>query len=415
MIQYKEALNIIKKVSLKLNSEKISILNSLNRVCDSDIRSSSINPLHNNTAFDGFAVIAKETKGSSIKNPKKFKIIQTIAAGDIPKIKNYSKNSVIEIMTGGLVPKPFDSILAVEKAKYFPTKEKPTHIIINKEVKKFSFIRFAGEDYKLNDLVVKKGEVIQPKHIMALTTLGIENIKVKKKPKITFLSTGNEIVNYNSKRIFPWQVRNSNNHYFKSFGENLHFKIIDGGIIKDNNPGKLKKILKKLKNSDTDIIVTSGAISVGKFDFIPELINKFSFKKCFKGVAIKPGRPIMLSMLKKNNKLFFGLPGNPISCAAGFRFFVYPLIRKSLGMKIENKFTAKLRNKYFKVKNFTHFVRCFMKINNSGLVQLEVLQGQQSNKIKSFLEANCWGVFPQGKDKFKKGDIIQWVPLIPGS
>ena len=139
MIQYKEALNIIKKVSLKLNSEKISILNSLNRVCDSDIRSPSVNPLHNNTAFDGFAVIAKETKDASVKKPKKFKIIKTIAAGDIPKIKNYSKNSVIEIMTGGLIPKPFDAVLAVEKANYFPTKEKPTHIVINKEVKKFSF------------------------------------------------------------------------------------------------------------------------------------------------------------------------------------------------------------------------------------------------------------------------------------
>jgi len=250
---------------------------------------------------------------------------------------------------------------------------------------------------------------------MALTTLGIKNIKVKKKPKIIFLSTGNEIVSYKSKSILPWQVRNSNNHYFKSFGENLHFNIIDGGIIKDNNPGKLKEILKKLKNSDTDIIVTSGAISAGKFDFIPELINKSSFKKCFKGVAIKPGRPIMLSKLKQKNKLFFGLPGNPISCAAGFRFFIYPLIRKSLGMEIENKFTAKLNNKYFKVKSFTHFVRCFMKINNRGLVQLEVLQEQQSNKIKSFVKANCWGIFPEGKDKFKKGDIIEWVPLIPGS
>ena len=299
MIKYKKAINIIKKVSLKLTSEKISTLNSVNRICDSNIRSSSINPLHNNTAFDGFAVIAKETKGISIKNPKKFKIIKTIRAGDVPKVKNYSKNSVIEIMTGGLVPKPFDSVLAVEKAKYFPTKENPSHILINKEVKKFSFIRFAGEDYKLNDLVMEKGEVIQPKHIMALTTLGIKNIKVKKKPKITFLSTGNEIVNYKSKSILPWQVRNSNNHYFKSFGENLHFSVIDGGIIKDNNPTKLKKILMELKNSDTDIIVTSGAISAGKFDFIPELINKSNFKKCFKGVAIKPGRPIMLSKLKK--------------------------------------------------------------------------------------------------------------------
>ena len=415
MIKYKEAINIIKKVSLKLATEKISILDSVNRICDSSIKSTSVSPLHNNTAFDGFAVVAKETKGASLKNLKKLKIIKTIAAGDSPKLNHYSKKSAIEIMTGGLVPKPFDSVLAVEKAKYFPTKEKPTHIILDQEVKKFSFIRFAGEDYKINDLIIRKGEVIQPKHIMALTTLGIRCIKVKKKPKIIFLSTGNEIVNYKFKNISPWQVRNSNNHYFKSFGENLHLNIIDGGIIKDNNPEKLKKILKKLNFSDTDIIVTSGAISAGKFDFIPELINKLGFKKCFKGVSIKPGRPIMLSKLKQKNKLFFGLPGNPISCAAGFRFFVYPLIRKSLGMEAEKKFTAQLINKYSKFKNFTHFVRCFMKINNKGLVQLEVLQGQQSNRIKSFVQANCWGIFPEDKNEFKKGDIINWVPLIPGS
>ncbi|HIF61415.1 MAG TPA: molybdopterin molybdotransferase MoeA [Candidatus Pelagibacter sp.] len=414
MIKYKEAISIIKKISLKLTNEKISILHSVNRICDTDVRSPSVNPLCNNTAFDGFAVIAKETKGISLKNKKKFKIIKTIAAGDSPKIKNYRKNSAIEIMTGGLIPKKFDSVLAVEKAKYFPTKEKPTHIIIDKEVKKFSFIRFSGEDYKLNDLVVRKGEIIQPKHIMALTTLGIKDIKVKKKPKITFLSTGNEIVNYRSKNILPWQVRNSNNHYFKSLGENLHFNIVDGGTIKDRKSEKLKNILAKLKNSDTDIIVTTGAISAGRYDFLPEFISKFGFKKCFKGVSIKPGRPILLSKLKNNNKLFFGLPGNPISAAAGFRFFIYPLIRKSLGMETENKFTAKLSNKYFKVKNFTHFVRCFMKINNRGLVQLEVLKGQQSNRIKSFVKANCWGIFHEGKSKFKKGDIIEWVPLIPG-
>jgi molybdopterin molybdotransferase len=191
MIKYKEAINIIQKISLKLPSEKISILKSINRICESDIRSPSINPSYNNTAFDGFAVISKETKGISIKNKKKFKIIKTIAAGDAPKIKNYRKNTAIEIMTGGLVPKPFDSILSIEKTKYFPSKENPTHIIIDQEVKKSSFIRFAGEDYKINDLVVNKGEIIQPKHIMALTTLGIKYIKVKKKHKITLITTGN--------------------------------------------------------------------------------------------------------------------------------------------------------------------------------------------------------------------------------
>jgi len=84
-------------------------------------------------------------------------------------------------------------------------------------------------------------------------------------------------------------------------------------------------------------------------------------------------------------------------------------------MEKERNFDTRLNNSYKKSKNFTHFVRCFEKINNKGLVQLEVLQGQQSNRIKSFVQANCWGIFPEGKNKFKKGDIIGWVPMIPSS
>ena len=318
-------------------------------------------------------------------------------------------------MTGGIIPKPFDSIIPAEKIKYFPSKQKPTHIIVDHEIKKFSFIRFAGEDFNLKNIVIKKGELIQPKHIMALTTLGISNLYVKKKPKIIFFGTGNEIVDYKDKNIQSWNVRNSNNHYFTSFGKNLYFQIIDGGVIKDDEPNKLKEELNKSLNSDIDIFVTSGAISAGKFDFIPKLIEELGFTTHFKGVAIKPGRPIMLSKFKQKEKLFFGLPGNPISCAAGFRFFIYPLIRNSLGMPKEKKFKAKLINEYSKKENFTHFARCTMNINDKGLTELEVLQGQQSNRIKSFVKANCWGIFEEGKKQFKPGDFIEWMPLIPGS
>ena len=415
MINYQKAIKIINKVYLNLPHEKISISDSLNRVCAKNILSPSANPLANNTAFDGFAVLAKETKGLSKKKVKKFKILKTIGAGDNPKINNYLKNSSVEIMTGGIVPKPFDSIIPVEKIKYYPSERKPTHIVVDHEVKKFSFIRFAGEDYNLKDVVIKRGELIQPKHIMALTTLGIRNLYVKKKPKIIFFGTGDEIVDYKKKNISNWQVRNSNNHYFTSFGKSLHYQIIDGGVIKDSEQRKLKEKLKKSLKSDIDIFVTSGAISAGKFDFIPKLINELSFKTYFKGVSIKPGRPIMLAKFNRKEKLFFGLPGNPISCAAGFRFFVYPLLRNSLGMLKEKKFKAKLINKYSKRKNFTHFARCLININAKGLGELKVLQGQQSHRIESFVKANCWGIFPGGKGQFKSGDIIEWVPLIPSS
>jgi len=415
MINYQKATKIINKVSLNLPNEKISISDSLNRVCAKNVLSSSINPLSNNTAFDGFAVLAKETKGLSKKKITKFKILKTIGAGDNPKINNYQKNSAVEIMTGGIIPKLFDSIIPVEKVKYFPSEQKPTHIFVDHEVEKFSFIRFAGEDYNLKDVIVKKGELIQPKHIMALTTLGIRDLYVKKKPKIIFFGTGNEIVDYKKKNISNWQVRNSNNHYITSFGKSLHYQIIDGGVIKDNEQNKLKEKLKKSLKSDIDIFVTSGAISAGKFDFIPELIKELSFKTYFKGVSTKPGRPIMLSKFKRKEKLFFGLPGNPISCAAGFRFFIYPLLRNSLGMLKEKKFKAKLINKYSKPKNFTHFARCLINVNTKGLGELQVLHGQQSHRIESFVKANCWGIFPGGKEQFKSGDIVEWVPLIPSS
>ena len=413
MISYKKAISLINKISFQLPMEEICIRESLNRVCAKDVLSPTSFPSSNNSAFDGFALKAKETKNLSKKKNKKFKILKIIAAGDNPKIYNYKKNSTVEIMTGALIPKEYDTIIPVEKIKYFPSKLKSTHIIIKEELKKFSYVRFKGEDYRINDLVIKRNEVIKSNQLMALASLGINRIFVKKIPKIIFFGTGNELLNFKNKRIPEWKIRNSNNLYIESFCKDLRLTIIDGGIIKDNEPYKLRKKLKKIINSDIDIFITSGAVSAGKFDFIPSFIKVFGFKKIFKGVSIKPGRPLMLS--KFNKKIFFGLPGNPISLAVGFRFFVYPLIRNFLGMKKEKSRKAKLLNKYTKQKNFNHFLRCKVTVNVKGICQIKILQDQQSNRLKSFTESNSWGIFPYGKENFKPGDFVDWLPLIPGS
>jgi len=413
MISYKKAISLINKNLITLPSEKIPIKKALYKICAKDILSPSKYPSFNNSAFDGFALASRETKGLSSKKTKKFIILKTIAAGDNPKINKYKKNSAVEIMTGALIPKQFDTILPVEKVKYFPSRKKPTHIILDRNLKKFEYVRFAGEDYKVGNLVVKKGEQIQANHLITLATLGIKEILVKKIPKIIFFGTGNEITDYRKKNIPLWKVRNSNNLYFSAFGKNLNLEVVDGGVIKDNEPYKLKKALQKAMRSDIDLFVTSGAISAGKFDFIPKFIKQFGFQVKFKGAKIKPGRPIMLSKFK--NKLFLGLPGNPISMVAGFRFFIYPLIRNMLGMNKEKTFKAKLLNKYSKRKDFTHFLRCSLIVTKKGSCELEILKGQQSNKLKALTEANCWGVFQSGKEKFKAGDFVECLPLIPSS
>ena len=258
-------------------------------------------------------------------------------------------------MTGALIPKPFDTIIPVEVINFFPNKKKPKFIIINKKIKKNNHIRFLGSDYKKGDKVISSGEIIDSSHILAFKTLGINKIIVKKKPVIVFYSTGNEI---SEKINLPdWKVRNSNSHYIKSLSKKSFFEVIDGGILRDKDDKLFKKLINKNFNLKYDIIITNGAVSAGKFDFVPRVIKEFKLSNYFKGVAIRPGKPIMFAQFKNKDKSFFGLPGNPISSAACFKFFVYPYLRSILNMKNEKPFKARLKNNYKKKKNFTRFLK----------------------------------------------------------
>ena len=142
---------------------------------------------------------------------KSFKIIKRIAAGDNPKINKSSKNTAVEVMTGALIPKPYNTIIPFEEIKYSSDKK---FILINKKIKKNKHIRIHGTDFKKGNIIIKKGEIITPQHILAFKTLGIKNIKVKKKIRITIFSTGNEVTN--NLKIPNWKVRNSNIYYLKA-------------------------------------------------------------------------------------------------------------------------------------------------------------------------------------------------------
>ena len=404
MIQYKKALLKLKKNKIKIKSELISAENSLNRISALDINSPNNYPAANNTAFDGFAINSKETNKINNKNTIKFRIIKTLAAGDNPKIKKIYKFSTIEVTTGAIIRKPFDTVIPIEQIKFFPNSTKPKYIIINKKIKKNNFIRFLGSDFKKGERIIKKGEIVNSQHILAFKTLGVRKILVKKKPRIIFYSTGNEISN--KTKVPYWKVRNSNNYYLKSFLKNLPFNFIEKKILRDNDSIKFKNEIKVNLKSNTDIIITSGAVSAGKFDFIPKIIKNFKLKYFFKGGYIRPGKPIMFAKFKKN-KVFFGLPGNPISSAACFRFFVLPFLYLSTGV-VENKpIKSKIKNQLIKKKNFTRFIKGKLSFSKKGIAEFEVYKGQESFRIKPFTNSNAWGLFPSGKDKFKKGDFIE--------
>ena len=404
MISYKQSKKVLKNSKIIIRDELIKSKNCINRVAAENVLSKVDNPAGNNAAFDGYAINSKDTIGLNKKKIKFFKIIGLIAAGDSPIKINKKKFQTIEIMTGGLLPNGFDTIIPVEQIVFDQNKKKPKFILLDKKIKKHQHVRFKGSDYKKNDLLIRKGTILQSNHILALKTLGIKNIKVKKVPNILFFSTGNEISN--SEKIPDWKVRNSNSYYIQSIHKNFLFNFYNGGILKDKDQSIFEKQIKKMFNSNIDIIITSGAVSAGKFDFVPDIVKKFKLSNYFKSVAIRPGKPILFAKIKDKQKAIFGLPGNPISSAACFRFFVYPYLENILGIKEEKPIKATLTNSFSKKINFTRFVKSKINTTKNGKLQVKILKGQESFRIKSFINSNVWVILPSGKSKFKIGQSV---------
>jgi len=404
MISYQYSKKILKKAIIKINDENIKSTNSLNRVVSKNVYSGINYPSGDNAAFDGYAINSNDTKNIKKNLPKKFKIIGLIAAGNKPLKKKAKKYDTVEIMTGGIIPKGFDTIIPIEQIIFYPNKKNKKYILIEKKISKYNHVRFAGSDFKKKEIIVKKNTIIQPNHILAFKTLGIKNITVKKKINILFFSTGNEISNNDN--IPDWKVRNSNCHYIKNLNENFLYNFKDGGILKDKHEKIFQSKISKMLKSKTDIIITSGAVSAGKFDFIPSVIKTFKLSNYFKSVAIRPGKPVLFAKFKGKHKAFFGLPGNPMSSAACFRFFVYPYIVNLLNLDEEAPIKAILKNAFTKKKNFVRFAKSNLSATKNGRIEVEILKGQESFRIKSFVKSNIWALLPAGKSKFKKGEIV---------
>ena len=401
MISYKRSRKILKSSLIKIEHEFVENTLCINRVSAENIFCKSNNPAGNNAAFDGYAINSNDTNYLNKKKGKLFKIIGSVAAGDKPNIKKIKKFQTIEIMTGALLPKDFNTIIPIEQVIFDIDKKS---IFVNKKIKKNQHVRFKGSDYKKNDLIIQKGTIIEASHVLALKTLGIKKIKVKKIPNILFFSTGNEISNLS--KIPDWKVRNSNSSYIQSINRNFLFNFHNGGILKDNDELTFKRKIKKFFNSKIDIIITSGAVSAGKFDYVPKIVKKFKLSNYFKGVAIRPGKPILFAKIRGKQKVIFGLPGNPISSAACFRFFVYPYLRNLLGVKEEKPLKATLKNKFLKKMNYTRFVKSKFNTTKNSKIEVTILDGQESFRVKSFTKSNIWTLLPSGKSKFKKGDIV---------
>tara|TARA_B110000305_G_scaffold211092_1_gene245255 strand:- start:1094 stop:1969 length:876 start_codon:yes stop_codon:yes gene_type:complete len=286
------------------------------------------------------------------------------------------------------------------------TDEKDGMISFPGFIQKNQNIRDIGEDIKKGDTVIKQGRQINYVDLGILSSLGIRKINVFKKPIVSFFSTGDELISMN-KKLKKGLIYDSNRYLLFGLLSELPVQIKDMGVVKDNEEILAKKLKECAKVSD--IIITTGGVSVGDADYIKSALRKVG-KVNFWKIAIKPGRPLAHGKIK--NALFFGLPGNPVSAAVTFQIFIIPAIRKILQMPHSSKLTikAQVKSALSKKKGRIEYKRGLLEQKDGiNVVNTTGLQG--SNILSSLSKANCYIRLSSETEKIKKGDIVEVIPF----
>jgi len=319
MITFEEALKtVLANVTLHA-TERIPMIDAPGRVLAEDIYSDIDMPPFNKSAVDGFAC-----RSGDLNNPETdpvfLKVIETIPAGKIPE-RYVSSGQCSRIMTGGMIPEGADCVIMVEYTT-----------MSDEDVIKYSGPKTAvnickqGEDIRNGDIVLKKGSVIRPARIATLATVGAVNPLVSKRPKVGILSTGDELVEPGNKPGIS-KIRNSN--AMQLLAQVKSTPALPGylGISGDSKEQLLSMISNGLEKND--VLLITGGISMGVFDYVPAVMMAAGIEIIFKSIAIQPGRPTLFG--KKDNKLVFGLPGNPVSSFIVFEILVRPMLLAAMG------------------------------------------------------------------------------------
>lgn len=318
-----EVYNIIFNNNISLQSEVINTKDAYKRVLKKELYYKIDDPPFNKSAMDGY--------GYFNNGNKKFLLLkESIMAGDSNKNINIPENCCIKIMTGAAVPKNINKISKFEATEIIDENEKK--YIYIKEAERSDNIIYKGSGYKKGDLLLDK-KILEAEDISKLASNGYSEIEVVKKPKIAFISTGNELTDI-TKKLEEGKIYDSNSFLIKNKLKAMNIECQFYGIVKDDYDSLYDVVYKAL--DENDIIIVSGGISFGDMDFTKKVFNALNIKELCHGVKIKPGKPLYFG--KRDNKAVFGLPGNPFAVLVSFENFVKPYIYNSMGVKYNNQF-----------------------------------------------------------------------------
>ncbi len=312
MISFEEAYAIVTKNLPLTGNERVDYRDSAGRVLAEDIFSDIHMPPFDKAAVDGYAC-----RMTDIHQP--LQLLEVIPAGSTPA-KEIIAGSCSKIMTGAMMPSGADCVVMVEQ-----TREENGVVFIT-DTKTKANIAYLAEDIKAGDKVISKGTVIKPQHIAVLATAGAISPLVFKKARITVMSTGDELVEPHV-APGPGKIRNSNSSQLVAQAIAMGADAEYGGIIADTEQSSRQMITDALIKSD--VVILSGGISMGDFDYIPAILNEMGIEILFRSVAVQPGKPSVFA--RSGNKFVFALPGNPVSSFNIFELLAKPFLYKLMG------------------------------------------------------------------------------------
>jgi len=408
MISVEAALEIILSEIKPLGMERVNILSAMGRVLGEDIVADTNNPPWDNSAMDGYAVRAADTKEASKDQPVTLQIIEDLPAGYVAK-KSVKRGQTIRIMTGAPMPNGADAVIMVEETARPEARGKRQEVKVFKEAKVGDNVRKAGEDFKKGDIVLRKGMTIRPPEIGMLAAVGKPNVYVYQQPNVAVLSTGDELIEIEEAPM-NGKIRNSNSYAIAAQIKACGATPIQLGIARDTK----KDLKEKLEFGLTaDCIVSSGGVSVGDFDFVKDVLKQMGSEMRFWKVAMKPGKPLAFGVIA--NKPAFGLPGNPISSMVAFEQFARPAILKMMGKKdiFKRAFDALLTKPVKKKAGRMHFVRAALE-QKHGQFYVTPLEGQGSGILSSMVKANCLIILSEDAKDVEKDSKVKVQPMDEG-
>ena len=402
-IALEEALEILNKNTKALKSEVVSIKDSLKRVLYGDVKSKINNPPFNKSVFDGYAFKSEDSKGTSKENPIELKIVDEIFAGDFSEIE-IKHGEAIRIMTGAPIPMGADCVLKQEE-----TERHGDLVKIFKEMKSYENISFMGEDIKIGETLIKKGKRLDYADLGIMASSGISEVLVYKKPKVSIISTGDEVCDINS-TLKPGKIYDSNLYSLSARIEELGYNVLSMEHVGDNILKIGEAIEKAFEKSD--IVFTTGGASVGEKDLMQKVSESIGFEKLFWKIKIKPGSAVVCS--KRQEKILISLSGNPNAALTTFELLGKPVLKKLEGEE-ENinikREKGVLMDSFNKKSPQRRFLRGNIIYDEKG-AKVYITQIKSGNGIlSSLLNANCLIEIEKGNEGLNRGEVVNIIKL----